>query len=1027
MGILSSQGGLSSSAPVSYKPPMVAKREALASDCANNVCWFDAEDDLESEDGSISPISDPRQDRKSGNHWARFFPELSSHFSLVSPISTMTPATSLSLSSAETQHSSDPRPHADDVGQRAGSCSSSSPEGSSCYSRRSSATSLDSVSPGPTKKCADTISVVSPADAGVFDDLASIRRSPSRPLLKKLSAAELRNKPLPLEPAIRLTPLSVRHKDPPKIRTSTSAGPQSGRSRVSVAAEDLENTLSGFRADSPTIPLHLLNEPLQISRGRMEMIPSRPAPQPPTDMRQKRRVEAREDERVKKNKGAFNFHLSGFSRKCSHLHARSWSSPNMRSEAVSSATRVRGGSDCKERKSKDDMAGLPSFLNPNQILEPLSQSIERELRMQLPRLQVKETKTACSPILEIEPSTEKEAIQPPEEVEASQREKSPDQVIFKEKFFVSSSKITVSLSNNVSHQVDIAELPEMVYELDSGSPKSRRKPTISDYLPTPTLQMPGNLPDKVVVTFLRQVRSLDDLFRLAIISRQFYRVFKDHELELIKGAVFTMSPPAWELREMSPPWSTEWQILVDPDTPVPEYTPSLYLQRYAQDIYTLAQLKLLILTRCETFLRQDTIRGLTGKDDACAKEVDDALWRIWTFCRIFGSGKSREGDIVGQVDWLNGGAMAMSDLKHGATASVTEPFGIHDILFEPPTGFGHGNKGGLSNDQLYYMTEMWTCLGVLLQPIHGRCKEAREAGIFAGHQVTEHDHARAAAVLEEWTYYVLTLGPSAVLNMASIGPGGCAATLKRAQSIGLTKWECSESGVSRSSFLKEAVSKAYRSRCDSLCQWSPRTSEDGSPSASDTSSPSSANSRAAQLQLENERRRQAAYADQLRNQRKRPANEGPHSFSDERPISKYSFIMSRLEGVPYEQRPPMPAPPTMASYAAYCGPPTSQYPVKSQPPFATYQQPQVRDPVDQAIDMMVRELGFQEQDAKWALKVTDSGEGINVNAAVSLLIREHQNYQRNNNVVPMRTYRSNSLLSSVIASPESMNSVWRWA
>ncbi|KAB8209671.1 hypothetical protein BDV34DRAFT_209898 [Aspergillus parasiticus] len=672
------------------------------------------------------------------------------------------------------------------------------------------------------------------------------------------------------------------------------------------------------------------------------------------------------------------------------------------------------------------MAGLPSFPNPNQILEPLSQSIERELRMQLPRLRVKETKTACSPIQEIEPSTEKEAIQRPE-VEASQREKSPDQVIFKEKFFVSSSKITVPVSNNVSHQVDIAELPEMVYELDSGSPKSRRKPTISDYLPTPTIQMPGNLPDKVVLTFLRQMCSLDDLFRLAIISRQFYRVFKDHELDLIKGAVFTMSPPAWELREMSPPWSTEWQILVDPDTPVPEYTPSLYLQRYAQDIYTLAQLKLLILTRCETFLRQDTIRGLTGKDDACAKEVDDALWRIWTFCRIFGSGKSREGDIVGQVDWLNGGAMAVSDLKHGATASVTEPFGMHDILFEPPTGFGHGNKGGLSNDQLYYMTEMWTCLGVLLQPIHGRCKEAREAGIFAGHRVTEHDHARAAAVLEEWTYYVLTLGPSAVLNMASVGPGGCAATLKRAQSIGLTKWEYSESGVSRSSFLKEAVSKAYRSRCDSPCQWSPRTSEDGSPSASDASSPSSASSRAAQLQLENERRRQAAYADQLRNQRKRPANEGPHSFSDERPISKYSFIMSRLEGVPYEQRPPMPAPPTMASYVAYCGPPTSQYPVKSQPPLTTYQQPQVRDPVDQAIDMMVRELGFQEQDAKWALKVTDSGEGINVNAAVSLLIREHQNYQRNNNVIPMRAYRSNSLLSSVIASPESMNSVWRWA
>ncbi|GAB1197426.1 hypothetical protein APSETT444_006719 [Aspergillus pseudonomiae] len=1011
MGILSSQGGLSSSAPVSYKTPMGAKREGCASDYANNVCWFDAEDDLESDDGSISPVSDPRQDRKSGNHWARFFPELSSHFSLVSPISTMTPATSLSLSSAETQHSTDPRPHADDVGQKAGSCSSSSPEGSSCYSRRSSATSLDSGSPGSTKKRADTFSIVSPADAGVFDDLASIRRPPSRPLVKKLSAAELRNKPLPLEPAIRLTPLSVRHKDPPKIRTSTSASPQSGKSRLSVAAEDLENTLSGLRADSPTVPLHLLNEPLQISRGKMEMIPSRPAPQPPTDMRPKRKVEAREDERARKNKGAFNFHLSGFSRKYSHLHTRSWSSPNMRSEAGSSAVRIPEDSDCKERKSKDDMAGLPSFPNPNQILEPLSQSIERELRMQLPRLQVKGTKTACSPIQEIEPSTEKEAIQRPEKVEASQRENSPDQVIFKEKFFVSKSKITVSVSNNVSHQMEIAELPEMVYELDGGAPEPHRKPTISDYLPT--LHMPGNLPDKVVLAFLREVGSLDDLFRLAIISRQFYRVFKDHELELIKGAVFTMSPPAWELREMSPPWSTEWQILVDPDSPVPEYTPALYLQRYAQDIYTLAQLKLLILTRCETFLRQETIRGLTGKDDACAKEIDDALWRIWTFCRIFGSGKSREGDIVGQVDWLNGGAMAVSGRKHGATASVTEPFGMYDILFEPPTGFGHGNKGGLSNDQLYYMTEMWTCLGVLLQPIHGRCKEAREAGIFAGHRVTEQDTARAAAVL--------------VLNMASTGPGGCAATLRRAQSIGLTKWESSESGVSRSAFLKEAVSKVYRSRCESPCQWSPRTSEDSSPSSNDTSSPASANARAAQLQLENERRRQAAYADQLRTQPRRPMNAGPHSFSDERPISKYSFIMSRLEGVPYEQRPPMPAPPTMASYVAYCGPSSSQYAVKSRPPLAPYQQPQVRDPVDQAIDMMVRELGFQEEDAKWALKVTDSGEGINANAAVSLLMREHQNYQRNNNVVPMRAYRSNSILSSVIASPESINSVWRWA
>jgi hypothetical protein len=89
--------------------------------------------------------------------------------------------------------------------------------------------------------------------------------------------------------------------------------------------------------------------------------------------------------------------------------------------------------------------------------------------------------------------------------------------------------------------------------------------------------------------------------------------------------------------------------------------------------------------------------------------------------------------------------------------------------------------------------------------------------------------------------------------------------------------------------------------------------------------------------------------------------------------------------------------------------------------------PQVRDPVDQAIDLMVRELGFKEDDVKWALKVTDTGEGINANAAVSLLFRERQKFELQNTVASVPAYRSNSLLSSVIRSPESLNSVWRWA
>ncbi|KAE8354755.1 hypothetical protein BDV28DRAFT_155923 [Aspergillus coremiiformis] len=672
------------------------------------------------------------------------------------------------------------------------------------------------------------------------------------------------------------------------------------------------------------------------------------------------------------------------------------------------------------------MAGLLRFPSSSQMQEPLSTSIERELRLQLPRLQIKETNSVRQgnqgekATAEIIP---KESVQRPEETTAPSPERRQDHNIFPEQSFVSAIKTQVPSFGNVSHQMQMVNPPEVIYELEGGLPEPQSKPPSLDY--QIVIQMPVSLPDKVVLSLLHGVCSLDDLFSFAIITKQFYRVFKEHELELIKSAVFAMSPPAWELREMSPPWNTEWQILVDPDTPVPEYTPSLYLQRYAQDIYTLAQLKLLILTRCETFLRPETIRGLSGKDDVRAAEIDEAFWRIWTFCRIFGCGKSREGDVIGQVDWLNGGAMAVSDHKHGAAASVTEPFGMHNVLFEPPTGFGRGNRSGLSNDELYNMTEIWTCLGVLLQPLHVRCKEAHEAGIFAGHQVAEHDNARAEAVLEEWTSYVLTLGPSAVLNMASTGPGGCGATFRRAQSIGLAKWEYSDSGTSRSSFLKEAVSKAYKPQCDSPRPGASQMREGSSQSSGNTLSPSTCNSKGIQLQLENHRRRQAAYAEQLRNQRRLPQQARCFSFSDERPISKYSFIMSRLEGLPYEQRPPLPSPAAMASYVAHCAPSATHYLSKSRPPLPIYQS-QVRDPVDQAMDMMVRELGFKEQDAKWALKITDTGEGINANAAVSLLLREHQNFQRNN-VVSTRAYRSNSLLSSVISSPESMNSVWRWA
>ena len=85
--------------------------------------------------------------------------------------------------------------------------------------------------------------------------------------------------------------------------------------------------------------------------------------------------------------------------------------------------------------------------------------------------------------------------------------------------------------------------------------------------------------------------------------------------------------------------------------------------------------------------------------------------------------------------------------RASVATSITDPYDANSVLFEPPVGFGYGNKGALSKDQLHDMTEIWTCLGVLLQPMHGKCSEARAAGIFDGHDVAVNDPAKEAAVL----------------------------------------------------------------------------------------------------------------------------------------------------------------------------------------------------------------------------------------------------------------------------------------
>lgn len=733
------------------------------------------------DDGSVSPLS-AKTPPSSGTRWIRFFPELSSHFSLTSPTTPSAKQFSPFPSTAaepeiktdspdSSSMSMDLKPHEmiDDA--------------SSCYSRKTSVTSANSEYTGRfdhwKHRSADAFSILSPVAAGVFDDTSSIRRFPSTPRSKASS-----NKPLPDTPPILLPPLAVRRNLSPSSHTSEGVfsassnpslqsqpanSPRRGRT-FTQAADELEDVLAGFTTqDGPTEKgLQLLNGPLQISRGNMDMIATRPAPAPPVNPRQKtskslvrvlnrQPVDKAENitdlksqkkpAKPAKHKGPFSFSVPGFGRKHgqSRMHLRSFSSSNMRSEMESHPRAEPDNGpemgNLMETENKDDKE-IPSDSNYERPRRPSSLGSEREL--QKPAHHQKKKMQPVSQISHLTPSSSNERILGEDQSSVPLRSSpSEDKVdTSTDKTFASSTKLRRSNTFVLPYQLGSLQAPEVIYELEA-------RPS---FCPRETGAFPA-APDRMIFSILDHSNSLDDLFSFAIINKNFYRVFKNNELQLIKNALFDMSPAAWELRQMSPPWDSEWQILDDPDAQVPEYTPTLYLRRYAQDIFILAQLKSLILARCSTFLRHDTIRGLAGLDSVRAAEVDEAFWRIWTFCRIFGCGKNREDKVEPQIDWLNGGSMAMSDSSEATAVAV--PFSMNNDLFEPPSGFGRGNAGGLSQNQLYDMTEIWTCLSVLLQPVHGKCAEAREAGIFDGFEIEEGDNTQEEETLGQYLYHTV--------------------------------------------------------------------------------------------------------------------------------------------------------------------------------------------------------------------------------------------------------------------------------
>lgn len=288
--------------------------------------------------------------------------------------------------------------------------------------------------------------------------------------------------------------------------------------------------------------------------------------------------------------------------------------------------------------------------------------------------------------------------------------------------------------------IAMSEIPDIYADLPlqgSGLETSRQTMIEDD----PDRIISANAAESVLLRILQNLDNLQDLFATATVSRGFYRTFKRHELPLMKNALFGMSPAAWELREMSPPYPG-----LEGTSPTLDYTPSLYLQHYMRDMYTMIALKSMILIHCESFLRADTITALAGGETERASQIDDAFWRVWTFCQVFGCGSNREDDIVAQMDWLRGGHLAAEQRRHG-DASGSTSIDRSSVLFNSPKTFGKGNVGGLTAEELYDMTEIWTCLGVLVRGFQGKRQEAREFGIFQKVDIATGDIDREDAVL----------------------------------------------------------------------------------------------------------------------------------------------------------------------------------------------------------------------------------------------------------------------------------------
>ena len=323
--------------------------------------------------------------------------------------------------------------------------------------------------------------------------------------------------------------------------------------------------------------------------------------------------------------------------------------------------------------------------------------------------------------------------------------------------------------------------------------------------------------EKVVLSILQMLDTYQDLFAAATITRGFYRVFQRHKLHILKRILRKRSPAAWAFRNLL---LAEHRGTVELQADMA----AEYMQYHKKDYEKIKVLRALILTRCEKLLCGETISGLEDIDRHRSLQLDEALWRIWMFCQIFGRDTGRQNELESQVKWLKGESVCLSKNDQG--------------IDEPAKTV---RTACLSAKQLHDMLELWTCMTTLLDGFLDRTAEARSYGVFANHEhllapsssqalptiarqnlalrrltppnlalppqklpadiITKTAHE--TILLKEWTHYVLTLGPAVLLPLATTS------SFPLARAKGVTTWPAPPAGTSRAGFLKAALVKVY--------------------------------------------------------------------------------------------------------------------------------------------------------------------------------------------------------------------------